>query len=65
MRTSVRILRTIGRGLTWSGWEHSLRRHYGPWAYLGVSYYYIYRIPRPPEHADPAARGASLPRQSG
>lgn len=66
MRTSVRILRTIGRGLTWSGWEQSLRRYYGPWAYLGMPYYYIYRIPsRHSEPADPAAMGVSLPRQGG
>jgi hypothetical protein len=66
MRTSAKILRTIGQGLTWSGWGQSLRRYYGPWAYRGIPYYYIYRIPsRSPEHADPAARAAGLPRQGG
>ena len=66
MRTSAKILRRIGQGLTWSGSEQSLRRYYGPWAYRGMPYYYIYHIPsRPPEHADPAARAVRLPRQGG
>lgn len=66
MGTSAKILRTIGQGLTWSGWGRSLRRYSGPWAHLGMPYYYIYRIPRrSPEHADQAARAAGLPRQGG
>ena len=45
MRTSAKILRTIGRGLTWSGWANAAPRPYGPWAYLGTPYFYLYRIP--------------------
>ena len=66
MRTSAKILRTIGRGLTWSGWGYAAPRHYGPWAYLGTPYYYLYRLPSPPTaHADPAGPVAALPRQGG
>ena len=48
MRTSAKILRTIGQGLTWSGWGYAAPRRYGPWAYLGAPYYYLYRLPSPP-----------------
>jgi len=66
MRTSAKILRTIGRGLTWSGWAYAAPRHYGPWAYLGTPYYYLYRLPsRSAEQSDPPAAGAALPRQGG
>ena len=62
MWTSTKILRTIGRGLTWPGWGYAARRHYGPWVYLGRPYYYSYRIPsRSPERADPATAVAALP----
>ena len=33
MRTSAKILRTIGRWLTWPGWGYAAPRHFGPWAY--------------------------------
>jgi len=66
MRTSAKILRTIGRGLTWSGWRYAAPRHYGPWAYLGTPYYYLYRLPDPPtEGADPAHALGALPREGG
>jgi hypothetical protein len=66
MRTSARILRTIGLGLTWSGWEYAAPRHYGPWAYLGTPYYYLYRLPSPPtKSARPAGPATPRSRQGG
>jgi hypothetical protein len=66
MRTSAKILRTIGQGLTWSGWGYAAARRYGPWAYLGTPYYYLYRLPSPPTaHADPAGPVAALSRPGG
>jgi hypothetical protein len=65
MRTSAKILRTIGLGLTWSGWEYAAPRHYGPWALLGTPYY-LYHLPSPPtESARPASSATPRTRQGG
>jgi hypothetical protein len=40
MRTSAKILRTIGRWLTSPAWGYAAPRHLGPWYH-----YYLYRYP--------------------
>jgi hypothetical protein len=40
MRTSAKILRTIGSWLTSPAWGYAAPRHLGPWYH-----YYLYRYP--------------------